>query len=306
MLTYKKKIILALLEKLGERAITAKSFQKFLFLFTRRSGNKVYEFVPYRYGCFSFEANKDVYALAKSGYLEVQESENSESVYKLLYHNSDVIQNLNIFDNIELDKIVKDFGKLSTDELITYTYRKYPYTAINSAIKQNLLNHEELEKVEKERRRYLRDSAVLYTIGYEGISLEKYLNLLLTNDVKILVDVRKNAFSMKYGFSKATLQKAVEGIGLKYIHVPQLGIESEDRQSLNTQADYDRLFDVYKKTTLKNNWYYVLQVRKLLDENQRICLTCFERDPRQCHRTMIANALMSLNNVYYKYEPIIL
>lgn len=138
------------------------------------------------------------------------------------------------------------------------------------------------------------------------MSLEKYLNLLITSDVKVLVDVRKNAFSMKYGFSKATLQKAVEGVGLKYIHVPQLGIESENRQFLHTQDDYDRLFDVYENTTLKENWQYILQVRKVMDENRRICLTCFERNPRQCHRTKVANALMSLSDVYYKYEPIIL
>lgn len=162
MLTYKKKIILALLDKLGERSITAKSFQKLLFLFTRKSGNKVYEFVPYRYGGFSFEANKDVYALAKSGYLEIQESEYHESIYKLLHHNSDVIQSLNLFDNMELDKIVKDFGNLNTDDLIAYTYRKYPYTAINSVIKQNLLNEVELERVEKERVRYCNNNAVLY------------------------------------------------------------------------------------------------------------------------------------------------
>lgn len=306
MLTYKKKLILALLEKMGGNEITAKSFQKLLFLYTRKSGNRIYDFVPYRYGCFSFEANKDVYALAKSGYLEIQESNHSESVYKLLHDNIDSIQSLSIFDVMELDKIVNYFGNFDTDDLIAYTYRMYPYTAINSIIKQNLLTQLELEKVENERQRYIKDNAVLSTIGYEGLSLEKYLNLLITNDVKVLVDVRKNAFSMKYGFSKVTLRKAVEGIGLKYLHVPQLGIESEDRQALNSQDDYDRLFNMYENTTLKENWEYVLQVRKVMDAYRRICLTCFERNPRQCHRTRVANALMSLSDVYYKYEPIVL
>ncbi|WP_348602891.1 DUF488 family protein [Bartonella tribocorum] len=41
-----------------------------------------------------------------------------------------------------------------------------------------------------------------FTIGYEGKSLENYLNCLLENNIKILCDVRKNPISRKYGFSK--------------------------------------------------------------------------------------------------------
>ena len=54
---YRRKIILALLEAL-DKDVSAKSMQKFLFLLTRKQkGDKSFDFVPYKYGCFSFQAN---------------------------------------------------------------------------------------------------------------------------------------------------------------------------------------------------------------------------------------------------------
>ena len=111
---------------------------------------------------------------------------------------------------------------------------------------------------------------------------------------------------MKYGFSKAILQKACEGVGIKYIHIPALGIESENRKALNTQEDYDRLFEAYEQTSLKQNWDALLYVRSVLDKEKRVCLTCFEKDPRQCHRTRVAKALMGLSNAAYDFQEILL
>ncbi len=67
----------------------------------------------------------------------------------------------------------------------------------------------------------------------------------------MLCDVRKNAYSQKYGFSKSQLQKACEGVGISYIHMPELGINSDKRQHLISQSDYDLLFEDYEKNTLQ-------------------------------------------------------
>ena len=56
----------------------------------------------------------------------------------------------------------------------------------------------------------------LCTIGYEGSTLENYLNRLLRDGVTLLCDVRRNPLSRKYGFSKGTLAKACEGVGIRY------------------------------------------------------------------------------------------
>lgn len=302
---YRRKVILALLETLN-RDVSAKSMQKFLFLFTRKQvGDKAFDFVPYKYGCFSFQANQDIVTLSKQGYIDIDRMEKKDSQYHSIYK-THFIKDLNMFDVQAIHEVCTQYGNMSQDELITYTYRTSPFTAINSAIAKRLLTPKELDEVRKCKERYKCNEPVLMTIGYEGFTLEKYLRQLICNDIRVLCDVRKNAFSMKYGFSKAILQKACEGVGIKYIHVPALGIESENRKALNTQEDYDCLFERYEQTSLKQNWEELLYVRSILDEEKRICLTCFEKDPRQCHRTRVAKALMELPNVTYKFQEILL
>lgn len=304
-LTYKKKVILAILEKLGH-SISAKSMQKYLFIFSRmQSGDRIYDFVPYKYGCFSFQANQDLVTLEKGGYISIQDTPNSDKVYTLT-HNMHAISDLDMFDLQILNDISNRYGRMSQDELIAYTYRHWPFTALNSVIKKRLLNNEELEQVERQRKKYLDETPMLFTMGYEGFTLEKYIQQLITNNVHVLVDVRKNAFSMKYGFSKSILEKACAGVNIRYIHVPELGIESSKRQELNSQHDYDVLFDDYERTTLQMNWKYLLSVRSILDTEHRICLLCFEKDPKQCHRTRVASALMGLPDREYQLKELLL
>lgn len=305
VVTKKKKIILAILEKLG-KGITAKCMQKYLFIFSRSQvEDRIYDFVPYKYGCFSFQANQDLVALEKKGYIAIQDVEKSDKLYTLL-HNFHTFRDLDIFERKIIEDICLLYGKMSQNELIAYTYKRWPYTAINSVIKQQILNSEELLKVQEQKDKLKKEDSMLFTIGYEGFTLENYLNRLIRLNVHTLVDVRKNAFSMKYGFSKAILEKACRGVGIEYVHMPQLGIESSKRQALQSQRDYDILFDEYERTTLKENWSFLLQLRSIVERDNRVCLTCFEKDPRQCHRTRIAKALMSLPNHKYNFSEIYL
>ena len=131
---------------------------------------------------------------------------------------------------------------MSQTDLIRYTYTHYPYYATKSTIAKDILTTEELAKIEKQKRKF--EDPVLFTIGYEGISLETYINKLIINDIHVLCDVRKNAYSQKYGFSKSQLEKACKGVGIQYIHIPQLGIDSEQRQDLKSQKDYDNLLTI--------------------------------------------------------------
>lgn len=302
---YRRKVLLALLEILN-RDITAKSFQKLLFLLTReQKSEKIYDFVPYKYGCFSFLANHDMTKLAEQGYLSIEKKDDRESYYHLLHDTKSIID-LDMFDAQIVREIVSKYGTMSQDNLIAYTYRKYPFTAINSVIAVNLLNSCELQIVEDYKKRYVSTEPMLFTIGYEGMSLEMYLRRLITNGVKMLCDVRKNACSMKYGFSMATLKKACEGVGIYYEHVSALGIESDMRKSLKKQEDYDMLFDEYERTTLRDNWDSLLYVRSLIDKYGRVCLTCFEKDPKQCHRSRVAKALKSLDDANFEFQHILL
>jgi len=131
----------------------------------------------------------------------------------------------------------------------------------------------------------------LCTIGYEGHSLESYLNRLIRDSVTLLCDVRRNPLSRKYGFSKGVLSKACENIGIHYEHRPQLGIASKDRCGLETQSDYNALFAVYKRDWLLQQTDVLQEIGLWVKAGQRIALTCYERLPQQCHRHCVAEAL---------------
>lgn len=294
MFYYRRKILLALLEELGG-CLSAIQMQKYLFLFTRKQEDNVaFEFVPYKYGGFSFQANQDIFTLSKYGYIEV--ADNKEKTISLLKAGK-YISELDMFDQQAVRMVSEEFGALSTRDLIRYTYTHYPFYAVNSTIAHQLLTEEELEKVDKQRRHS--DEIQLFTIGYEGRTLESYIKTLIINDVHVLCDVRKNAYSQKFGFSKSQLQNACQGVGIEYVHVPSLGIESEHRQNLYSQEDYNRLFAKYAQSTLIQNADSIQYVYDLIQQKKRVALTCFEKDPNQCHRYIVAKALLKLPHANY-------
>lgn len=174
--------------------------------------------------------------------------------------------------------------------------------AINSEIAARLMTEKELAAIAAKRPR---DTVpVLFTIGYEGSSFEGYLNRLIKNNVRTLIDVRRNPLSRKYGFSKKTLGETVQKLGIEYVHIPELGIASEQRQELNTQADYDRLFEAYEKRELAENKDFLKRIHELLRERRRVALTCFEADVCMCHRGRVAGALAELPGWDYETRHI--
>jgi uncharacterized protein (DUF488 family) len=292
---YRRKILLALLQILGGKVDKIK-YQKLLFLLNNNQAIPSFDFIPYKYGCFSFQSYADLRTMAKYGY--VKENKNSSNGSWEKVDKKNYLQELLISDLSELQLIKKRFGKCSTSDLIKFTYTNFPYYAIKSTICNNYLDEDELKRIEEIRPQI--KHKILFTIGYEGITLEKYLNKLIRNDIKVLCDVRKNPLSMKYGFSKNQLKNACEGIGIIYTHLPRLGIESKKRQCLVTQFDYDILFEEYRNTTLISVDSELQKLFSLMKINSRIALTCFEANINQCHRKLVAEKLTTLPR--WKYE----
>lgn len=292
---YRRKIILALIQLLGGE-LEKLRIQKLLFLYSQKKKNPEYEFIPYKFGCYSFSAKADLNTMVKNGSLV----ENDHFFIKNTP--DDFVKALKAEDQKTLIDVVQLYGKMNSNSLIKHTYINFPYYAINSTIADTVLDKTQLEKVLDLKKGS--DETILFTIGYEGVSLEKYLNKLVGNDVKLLVDVRKNSLSMKFGFSKSLLKKYCESLGIAYIHIPEVGIHSDQRQALNTQQDYDALFEVYKKTTLKETASYQEKIIELLQKHQRIALTCFEADICQCHRKHLAEAIEKNPIFDYKVKHI--
>jgi uncharacterized protein YwgA len=292
---YRRKIILALMQAF-DGCLPKISLQKLLFLFTNRQSKPEYDFVPYKYGCYSFSATADLNAMVGHGQL----LEDQTSFIKV--GSVDYVKMLNEKDKKILIDIKNTYGKLTTNSLMKLTYLNYQYYAINSIKAKEILNDEQYSKVLNAKP--TNNDTVLYTIGYEGISLEEYLNRLIKNDVKVLVDVRNNALSMKFGFSKTQLKTFCNNLNIEYLHIPEVGIQSDQRQELKTQADYDKLFEIYKKQNLGKTVSQQQQILNLLREKKRIALTCFEANICQCHRKHLAEAIIALPEWSYELKHI--
>ena len=264
-------------------------FQKLLFLYTREcEASPSYEFVPYKFGAFSFTSYADKRKLTSEGLLV-----NDEHNWVLTPAGKQTARKRAVMPLV-VGRFCIDRAKLRGNALIAEQYRKHPYYATRSEIVEKLrLEPEALKRIATAQPKKAQSG--LMTIGYEGKSLERYLNQLLQSGVTLLCDVRRNPLSRKYGFSKGTLSNACDGVGIRYEHLPELGIASEERQELVTQADYDALFKTYERESLSKQGAALECIRQWIESGERVALTCYESLPCQCHRHCVAEAMEKLS-----------
>jgi hypothetical protein len=272
--TYKRQRFLLAFIRQIQSYVSATDLQKLVFLYIMESGSKFYEFIPYKFGAYSFQLAEDVDILRKNNFVDGGGSR---------------ICAAGNYQSEDLFNIAAERG----NNLIRKAYREYPYYAINSEIIERLFHDEEALSLSHGRDKYRQTNQVLFTIGYEGRSVEAFINTLITNDIHLLCDVRRNPLSRKFGFSKAKLKHIVETVKIKYVHIPELGIASEKRSELVTKEDYKKLFLDYADT-LPSKKQQLDYLYSLLSSNARVALMCFEKDSAMCHRHVIRDYLSLL------------
>jgi uncharacterized protein (DUF488 family) len=137
----------------------------------------------------------------------------------------------------------------------------------------------------------------LFTIGYEQTPAKSVLDELDHAGVKLLVDVRAVASSRRPGFSKTQLAAGLDERGISYLHLRGLGTPKEGRLAARA-GEYQALQKIYAKH-LKT-----AQAREELDElsalvkkSGPVCILCYERDHRHCHRRWIAEIIEERDGV---------
>lgn len=284
MLFDRQKRLLALVDALGGE-VGSLDFQKLLFLYCQEEETPTYEFVPYKFGGFSFTSYADKRRLIEQGLLA--DEERAWELTPAGRATAKVAPPV----RMGMDRFARRQASVRGDALVAETYRRHPYYAIRSEMAERVLADDAPAQEAIHAARPAASRPGLCTIGYEGRTLENYLNRLLKDGVTLLCDVRRNPLSRKYGFSKGTLCKACEGVGITYEHLPELGIASEERRELNAQADYDALFAEYERRSLPHQGAALAKIHGWVKAGKRVALTCFERLPEQCHRHCVAEAL---------------
>lgn len=130
----------------------------------------------------------------------------------------------------------------------------------------------------------------LRTIGYEGASLNSFIAALRDAGVGTLIDVRDAPVSRKPGFSKHSLAAALERAGIGYVHLRWLGNPKPGREAgrAGDIETYHRIF--FARLAMPEAQAALAEAGRLAAAGDT-CLMCFERDPTDCHRTLLAEAL---------------
>jgi len=269
MMYNRQKLLLQLINALSGKGIYSKTYLvKAMFLLRQKLGFDAvgYNFFPYKYGPFSNVIYEDFRALEKEGLFD-------ETDLRLTIKGKKFVESLNESKEtfFELNKIISDFS--TAFKIKTFVYANYPEFTVRST---------------SMKRKPVKEFGFC-SIGYEGKTIDSFLNELTKHNVSLLIDVRRNAFSMKKGFSKNQLNYYLEKAGIGYLHFPELGIESKKRKGLDSEDDYKELFKEYKKTLPAKK--EKIEELKKLGKNAKISLMCFEADKNFCHRGVLSDFL---------------
>lgn len=137
---------------------------------------------------------------------------------------------------------------------------------------------------------------VIYTIGYEGLDIDDFLKLLKKNKIKRIIDVRKNPISRKFGFTKSRFRSMADAVGIGYEHLPGLGVPKALRKTIKTPEDRQRVFKFYEEKLLPKAVEEKAAALEMIKEKPSV-LVCYERDPIDCHRTIVANELKKMSRL---------
>jgi uncharacterized protein (DUF488 family) len=132
----------------------------------------------------------------------------------------------------------------------------------------------------------------IQTIGYEGHDLESFTKMLLESQVECLVDVRQLPLSRKRGFSKNKLAAHLASRGISYEHIPELGAPKAVRDPFKRGGPFEKFEAAYKEHLGRQT--AALDRLKGVSVTKRTAIMCVEADPAQCHRSIVADAMLGV------------
>ena len=157
--------------------------------------------------------------------------------------------------------------------------------------------------VPEKRRRQSRLAAAeadFYTIGYEKLKIDDLFALLREAGVRCLADVRDVPWSRVPAYRKKALGEKLDELGaqndytIMYISVTALGNPKEIRKS---GCALDEMMVAYRR--------HISEKARELDELRdlirdcKTALMCYEADPAECHRSVLAAVMAERYGLSY-------
>ena len=127
------------------------------------------------------------------------------------------------------------------------------------------------------------ETVSVLTIGHSNHSLETFVALLRQHDVTALTDVRSAPYSrFNPQFNRKALQDSLQAIGIRYVFLGRaLGGRPDDPACYEQgRVRYDRLAQT---SLFREGLERVVEGAG----RERIALMCAEKEPLDCHRTIL-------------------
>lgn len=246
-------------------------------------GKTFYQFIPYHFGPYSFTLDRETDTLVRNGFVEKA----NKKTWELTHLGKEQFVDLPEPIAQDITTVTQQYGDLSGSDLIDTVYANYPWFTVNSDLPE-----------QRREQRPVAEKAI-YTAGYEGKTVDEFLNLLMRSGIRRLIDVRYNPISRRYGFHKSTLARLCNSLDIDYQHLPGLGISGSARASLSSTDSYVELFKEYR-CGLSDRWDDLQKAMTLLKSKPSV-LVCMEANPEYCHRNMLAQHLLGVIDLPIKH-----
>lgn len=267
-----------------EACIGRTRLMKYAFLLGSEYVDRVghpYSFVPYRYGPFSFVAYRDLQKLADEGILKVRSSDSDDELGLADVEPArEAVTSLSAAEQDAARGIVAQYHALTISGLLAKVYARYPWYAGRT---------ERTDLLRTSPPPIPRAKRGIYTAGYQGISIDGFMDFLMRTGIKHVLDIRRDAVSRKYGFSKNSLKNICSRLGLEYGHFPSLGIGRADRNAAHESGDYRSLFSRYRRS-VRSEATALSSIQQEIQASPSVLL-CAEADPHHCHRRILAELI---------------
>jgi uncharacterized protein (DUF488 family) len=126
-------------------------------------------------------------------------------------------------------------------------------------------------------------------IGYQGRTIDEVIERLRSASIATLIDVRELPWSRRPEFAKKKLAERLAHEGLRYVHLRSAGNPRENRKSGAASAE---ILARYREHLARTPG--VLEEILAEAQGHSVALLCYEADMRECHRSVLLEALAGL------------
>ena len=129
----------------------------------------------------------------------------------------------------------------------------------------------------------------VYTAGYQGMTIDGFMDLLVRKGVEVLIDVRHTPMSRVFGFHASTLGRYCSDVGIEYRSENSLGVPKAVREAFQSTGDHNAFREAYSEIVRRNSASLKRVAEQMLASPTVVM--CVEASADACHRQLLAGVL---------------